>query len=116
NDLRASIGIQPGGRFIATATLRALIGFAYDLRPNGLSGGPSWIDSIAYHIEAKADGTIQPPVLPKIQGMLQSLLTDRFKLAIHRESREEPVYELLVAKGGSKLKQNPQNLPPRLGN
>jgi uncharacterized protein (TIGR03435 family) len=54
--------------------------------------------------------------------MLQSLLEERFKLALHRETREEPVYNLVVAKGGAKLKefvdtgkQGPQGIRTEIG-
>ena len=55
-----------------------------------------------YDIEAKAEGN---PSFPQVFLMLQSLLEDRFKLKIHRETRQQPVYELTITKGGSKLQQ-----------
>ena len=67
-----------------------------------ISGGPSWIDSEHYTIEANPEGS---PSLDVMKGpMLQALLEDRFKLKIRREIREEPVYELRVADSGFKLK------------
>ena len=64
-------------------------------------GGPAWIHSDLYSIEATADGN---PSQEMMHGpMLQVLLEDRFKLKIHREAREVPVYELTVAEGGAKL-------------
>jgi uncharacterized protein (TIGR03435 family) len=66
-----------------------------------IEGGPGWINSDLYTIEAKADGT---PNGAMMNGpMFQALLEERFKLKIRRETREVPVYELTVAKGGSKL-------------
>lgn len=66
-----------------------------------IDGGPAWINSDGYSIEAKADGA---PGQALMKGpMLQALLEDRFKLRIHRESREVAVYALSVAKGGPKL-------------
>ena len=104
------VGTQRGGRFVATnASLKMLIGFAYDLRNDQISGGPNWLDSAKYDIEAKADSTTPippgPAGAPQMRLRAQSLLADRFKLVVHRETREEPVYELTVAKGGSKLKE-----------
>ena len=66
-----------------------------------ISGGPAWIKSDRYQIEAKAEAGTSP----RIMGgpMLQSLLADRFQLKIHHETREVPVYALTVAKGGFKL-------------
>jgi uncharacterized protein (TIGR03435 family) len=67
-----------------------------------ISGGPSWIDSEHYTVEANPEGS---PSLDVMKGpMLQALLEDRFKLKIRREIREEPVYELRVADSGFKLK------------
>lgn len=66
------------------------------------SGLPEWIWRDRFAIEAKAEG--EPP-LPVLFGpMLQSLLEDKFHLKVHRETREAPTYELVVAKSGSKLK------------
>lgn len=67
-----------------------------------ITGGPAWIHSGLYDINATAEGN---PSTEMMQGpMLQALLEDRFKLKIHRETREVPVYALTVAEGGSKLK------------
>jgi uncharacterized protein (TIGR03435 family) len=66
-----------------------------------LTGGPSWFYHDEYTINAKADGT---PDKALMSGpMLQALLEDRFKLKVHWETREVPVYLLTVAKGGPKL-------------
>jgi bla regulator protein blaR1 len=66
-----------------------------------IEGGPAWIHSDQYRINAKADGT---PGREVISGpMLQTLLEDRFGLRIHRETRQVPVYVLTVAKTGAKL-------------
>jgi len=67
-----------------------------------IEGAPAWISSDRYTIEAKADGTPGQPMM--LGPMMQSLLTDRFHLKIHRETRSGPAYELTVAKGGPKLK------------
>jgi len=66
-----------------------------------IEGGPAWIHSELFEIEARAEGN---PNEEMMQGpMLQALLEDRFQLKIHRETREVPVYSLTVAQGGSKL-------------
>ncbi len=71
-----------------------------------ISGGPPWIDSDRYDIDAKAEGA---PGQKMMRGpMLQALLEDRYKLKIHRETKEVPVYALTVAKGGPKLLQAAQ--------
>jgi len=80
--------------------------------------GPDWIDTIGYDIDARIDPT-QVAALQKMSNqeqkdqtslMMQSLLADRFKLKVHFESRELPIYALVVAKGGPKLA--PANEPP----
>jgi uncharacterized protein (TIGR03435 family) len=103
---------QPGGRLTAiNASLMLLIQFAYadhDRAMLGHSqpllaevvGGPAWIDSLGYDIEAKPEGATDPK---HAWLMLQTLLADRFKLALHRETRDLPVYDLTAAKSGLKL-------------
>jgi bla regulator protein BlaR1 len=88
-----------------------LIGFAYHVEPFQISGGPSWIHSDGYDIEAKVDETAvaQLQTLPPEQRMdqyrlmLRSLLADRFKLSLSHETKELPIYALVIAKGGAKL-------------
>ena len=65
---------------------------------------PAWISSDLYTIEAKAEGAPGQPVM--LGPMMQSLLEDRFHLKLHRETRSGAAYELTVAKGGSRLKNN----------
>jgi uncharacterized protein (TIGR03435 family) len=70
--------------------------------PLPVEGGPPWVTSDPYTIEAKAEGT---PSAAMMRGpMLQALLEDRFQLKVHRETRPVPVYDLTVAKGGPTLK------------
>ena len=67
-----------------------------------IEGGPAWINSGSYQIEASAEGT---QTWGALNGpMLQALLEDRFKLRVHREIREIPVYALTMARGGPKLR------------
>jgi uncharacterized protein (TIGR03435 family) len=67
-----------------------------------VEGGPAWLKSDRYEIVAKADGDASPDMMNG--PMLQALLEDRFQLKVHRETREIPVYDLTVAKGGPKLR------------
>ena len=110
---RMGVGYKPGGRMIATnAPLRLLIRFAYAAHdspyqghsdPLGASqviGGPAWIDSEGYDIEAKPESNTDQT---HAWLMLQTLLADRFRLALHRETRELPVYNLTAKKSGLKL-------------
>jgi len=108
-----------GGRFTATnARLKMLIGLAYNVQNFEISGGPAWINSDGYDIEAKAaDSNIG---IEQLRPMLQMLLEDRFKLMIHRETKEVPVYALTAGKNGPKLPEAKEggcvtfgpNLPP----
>jgi uncharacterized protein (TIGR03435 family) len=87
----------PGGRWSAkNATLAMMIVTAYKVQRYQVVGGPSWMESDGFDIEAKADPDVRNP---QLLLMLQSLLADRFKLTLHRESRELPVYNLAGAKG-----------------
>jgi uncharacterized protein (TIGR03435 family) len=65
---------------------------------------PGWISSDLYTIEATAEGAPGQPAM--LGPMMQSLLEDRFHLKLHRETRTGPAFELTVAKGGSRLREN----------
>lgn len=118
-------GPSPGRLDMRCTKLADLIRAAYGLFANGVSrnpqslpvsGGPAWIDSDLYDINAKAEGN---PRMEMMMGpMLQALLEDRFKVKVHHETREVPVYALTGVKGGFKLKQleagscTPMTFPP----
>jgi uncharacterized protein (TIGR03435 family) len=94
-------------------TLGGLVGRAYEIEDDQVSGGPSWVKSEKYDIEAKIDKPAADD-LRKLSPhqrflernrMLQALLTDRFKLTLHRETKELPVYELIIVNSGSKLQE-----------
>lgn len=90
-----------------TETLESLIMDAYNVRPSEFSGLPAWAtDSDFYEIAAKAEGeaTLMPE---EARVMLQTLVEERFSLKVHRETRGLPVYELTIAKAGTKLKVVP---------
>jgi uncharacterized protein (TIGR03435 family) len=94
---------QPGGRLTTqNAPLMMLIQNAYAVQAFQVVGGPAWINSEGYDIEAKPEGNADRQ---QMWLMLQTLLADRFKLALHRDTKELPVYALSVTKGG--LKQPP---------
>jgi uncharacterized protein (TIGR03435 family) len=92
-----------GGRYSASGVnLRMLIQQAYGVKDYQIIGGPAWMSSAPFDINAKAE---DPNVTREQIGlMLQSLLAERFKLKFHRETRDLPVYSLLVGKNGHKLK------------
>ena len=96
-----SIRILPGGHLLAEKVLlRYFIQRAYEVKPFQVSGGPAWINSARYDIDAKAEGS---PNRGQMYQMMQALLEDRFKLKLHHETKQLPVYEVIVAKGGPKL-------------
>jgi uncharacterized protein (TIGR03435 family) len=108
---------SPGGRFTAAnISLKMLIHLAYGVTDSQISGGPGWLNSEKFDIEAKTDdSSIADPwklseeqrklAQDRSKRMLQALLADRFKLTLHRETKELPVYALVVAKNGPKLQQ-----------
>jgi uncharacterized protein (TIGR03435 family) len=77
---------------------------ASSLQMPPIEKAPAWISSDLYTIEAKAEGTPGQSVM--LGPMMQSLLENRFHLKLHNEARSGPAYELTVAKGGPKLKEN----------
>jgi uncharacterized protein (TIGR03435 family) len=76
-----------------------VIGIAYGVK-NFQIEGPGWLETVLVDVTAKPPTGYQHAQLP---ALLRSLLTDRFKLAVHHESKEAPAFALVVAKGGSKL-------------
>lgn len=111
--IKPNAGGGPGPRYrmrpqfsVESATLKDLVTMAYDVKDFQVSGGPGWINADRYNIEAKAEAmpSASNQELRLLQERrLQALLQDRFKLKIHRETKQLPIYELIVAKGGPKL-------------
>lgn len=101
--VRSSIRIEPGGRFNATqATLRDLIRRAYDLPNFLIVGGPEWAESVRFDIVAKAEAGFGGDET-QIREMLRALLLERFKMRVHTETRDLPIYALVVSRRDSKL-------------
>jgi uncharacterized protein (TIGR03435 family) len=103
------MGFDPGGTFRATgAPLNALIQMAYEVKDFQVSRGPKWADSESYDVY---DIVAKPAVgvtlnRNQLKVALQALLADRFRLKIHREIKDLPMYSLVVAKNGPKLTKN----------
>jgi len=98
------------GRFSATnVTVKLLIEYAYNIKDPQLSGGPAWIATDHYDIEATTNESPEERKANPSGGderrklMLRSLLAERFQLTLNQETRELPVYDLVVAKGGPKF-------------
>jgi uncharacterized protein (TIGR03435 family) len=96
------INPSPGSLHVQNSTLSQCIQWAYNLSQYQVSG-PSWMESERFDIDAKAAG---PAPNQQLRLMLQTLLKDRFKLTFHRQSTELPGYALVVANGGSKLRES----------
>jgi uncharacterized protein (TIGR03435 family) len=93
----------PGGRVeLPNFTMRSLIMGAYSVRENMVTGGPNWLDSDRFDVVAKAAADTP---LATLRLMIQTMLAERFKLAIHREAKVMPVYALVVGKRGPSLQQ-----------
>jgi bla regulator protein blaR1 len=80
-------------------TLKRVIGLAYS-PIQAFTGGPGWIESDRYDITAKAEGN---PGRQQLQFMLRSLLADRFKLVVHKETRDSPAFALVLDRSDGKL-------------
>lgn len=127
--------IDPSRFHITNITLFNLVGQAYPARAsatggclgailtNALSGGPGWVKSVQWDIEARIPegspsytiGQFMRGEAPELHKMLQSLLADRFKLKLGRETKERPVYLLTVTKGGPRFNESrpQQEIDPR---
>ena len=97
-------GSQVSFKFVSLATY---ISYAYRVKSYEISG-PDWMASERFDITAKlpAGGTAKDVI-----GMLRTLLEERFQLKTHRESKELPVYALVVGKGGPKILESPADSP-----
>jgi uncharacterized protein (TIGR03435 family) len=110
-----------GGRFFTTgATLKMMLQFAYRtpdgraLRGIDIIAAPGWADTDGFDIQATAQGETEQISEDQMRLMAQSLLADRFGLKAHWEPRQTDVYNLIVAKGGPKLKMSENHSdPPR---
>jgi len=98
---RFAFQIDPGGTLAATGiTLKRLMMTAYNVHGFRIVGGPDWVDSRRWNVQAKHDGAASPD---QIHKMLRSLLENRFQLHTHSETREMPIYELSIGGNGSKV-------------
>jgi uncharacterized protein (TIGR03435 family) len=98
-DHHSSSHTNNGSVVMRNVSLKQLVEMAYDVKDYALSA-PDWLDTVRFDISAKP-----PADTPEkqFQPMLQTLLTDRFKLAVHRESKVMSAYALIAGKNGSKL-------------
>jgi uncharacterized protein (TIGR03435 family) len=106
---------KPDGFSCTNISLKTLIGIAYGLRQDLISGGPGWTESVGFDVEAKVAGedmdAFKKLTPHQRNALLKALLEDRFKLKLHNETKTLTMYELVVAKAGSKLKPGTE-MPP----
>jgi len=120
-----SIRVVPGGGLNMTnITLRNMITFSYDIRDFQLSGGPGWMGSERFDIQAKPPATDTPIVMAnmteeqrrafqtELRMRLRALLAERFQLVVRKETKELPAYALVVGKNGHKLEPVPEAAQP----
>jgi uncharacterized protein (TIGR03435 family) len=102
-------GVRPAGdrRYVGTnVSLRGYLYVAYQVKAEQIAGGPAWVDTESYDLNAEAE---KPSSIEELHIMLQNILTERFKLRLHHEVKEMSAYVLAVDKDG------PKNLKPHPG-
>ena len=109
-EMKIMMMFKPNGVSMTGATTQMMLTQAFSVEDDRIVGAPSWVKSDRFDVEAK----VAPEDASKLDKlkreqrftMLQPLLEDRFNLKFHHETRELPVYELVLSKGGSKLQQS----------
>ncbi|HTW66022.1 MAG TPA: TIGR03435 family protein [Bryobacteraceae bacterium] len=97
-------GVLRGARYdLRKATMLDLVRIAYGVDPEAVYGGPNWLAFDRFDIAAKAPKLSSPET---IRLMLQSLLSERFKLAVHKDTRPMPAFVLAMGRGTPKLKKS----------
>lgn len=94
-----SVRVLQAGLTARNITLKRLIAIGYSVTDYQIFGSLPWLESAGFDVEARSAG---PTDLQHVRPMVQSLLDDRFKLKIHREPRELPIFSLTLAKSGGK--------------
>jgi uncharacterized protein (TIGR03435 family) len=98
---RRSVGEQPGGKFVLSGmTIAPAIRTAYPADVSDIAGAPAWMDSETYDLTAQAGRDVPKD---QMEAMLRAMLADRFKLLVHYEIQERPVYALVLARADGRL-------------
>ena len=119
---KGGIDVLPGGGLrMSAATIKGLIALAYGVREEQITGGPRWMSSDSYNIVATAEksengdtANVAGPgtqVWKRMQLRLRTLLEERCKLALRKDSKESQGYAMVIAKGGFKLEPSTSHLP-----
>jgi uncharacterized protein (TIGR03435 family) len=109
---RSSSSVETGGIHFTNVNLKGCIRAAYEVQQNRISGGPDWIVSERYDIVAKAASAVPRE---RLMLMLRTLLEDRFQLRLHRETKELPIYALVVGKNGPKMRPGKEDGETEIG-
>ena len=107
---RMYYGLRNASLTVRNMTVKGLIQIAYGKRDFQITGGPAWITSECFDIEAKAERPQRAT-----HDMLKSLLAGRFHLKLHSETKETSLYSLVVARGGFKMKLSADQTEPEKG-
>jgi uncharacterized protein (TIGR03435 family) len=110
---KANVGLHIDGAMVrySSLSLTLYLGMAYNLKNYQITA-PDWMASDRWDITAKLPDGSDPKQIPE---MLQTLLRDRFQMKMHRETKEFPVYGLIIGKGELKLKESPADAAPEGG-
>jgi uncharacterized protein (TIGR03435 family) len=126
DELNIRIGPGPQGGLRTTNTpVMALLTFAYDLRDYQFVNVPQWVKTERFDVSFTPDTPEQPPspdmkpkdaesLFDRHRQRMQKILLDRFGLELREETRELPMYALVLAKGGSKMTPGPENHGPNM--
>jgi uncharacterized protein (TIGR03435 family) len=101
--------MQPGGITAQNIPVQMLLRQAFQVQADQIVGAPEWLQTARFDINVRIEGTPGPGVMPAV---IRALLADRFKLTMHRETREMPVYALMLARSDGRL--GPQLKPSTL--
>jgi uncharacterized protein (TIGR03435 family) len=103
-------GLRGGSLTVRNISAKGLIQIAYGKREFQIAGGPAWINSESFDIDAKAERPAKAT-----HDMMKSLLANRFHLELHNETKTVSVYSLVVAKGGLRMKLSADQTEPEKG-
>jgi uncharacterized protein (TIGR03435 family) len=105
---RSYVQFSPAGFAANGLTLKSLLQIALNIQDFQISGGPAWLDSETFYVDGRVDDS--KAAHADVLVMLQTLLTERFQLKLHRETKEYSGYVLSVGRNGPKLKAVPDQI------
>jgi uncharacterized protein (TIGR03435 family) len=117
-DIPKSINFRGGGLKVTNCSLKDLIQMGWDVRSFQVTGGPGWLESEKYNVEAKPAIVVDMFApggggINKVRLMIQALLAERFELTLHRETKEMSVCFLRVARNGVRLERTGEGVGPK---